>query len=120
MAVEGLGTSTFGIAFLVGAGVMYEIMAAAASSPQTTEINAKTRSKTLMKWVDLGVAQGTLFILVAAYFDRKNAVPIIAGGAMAAVILYGSYIHAKQAGMKSTEPSTEDVSKNFNAFGFAA
>ena len=43
-----------GVAFLVSAGIVYEIIAAACSSPQTTEINAKSRSDTLMKWVNLG------------------------------------------------------------------
>lgn len=61
MAVEGLRDNSRqgqGTAFLVSAGVMYEIIAAACSSPQTTELNAGARAKTLMKWVHLGVVQG--------------------------------------------------------------
>ena len=69
MAVEGLGSSSDGIAFLVSAGVMYEIIAAACSSPQTTELNACARAGTLMKWVHLGIAQGILFVGAAVRID---------------------------------------------------
>jgi hypothetical protein len=107
MAVEGLGSGTSGIAFLVSAGVMYEIIAAACSSPQTTELNASKRAGTLMKWVNIGVAQGVLFVALAATFDRGNAKPILLGGGLAAVLLYAQYAHAKQAGLGSGGPSTE-------------
>ena len=98
MAVEGLGGGTSGIAFLVSAGVMYEIIAAACSSPQTTELNADRRGPTLMKWV---------FVGLAAYADRGNAKPILAGGILAAVLLYAQYAHAKQSGLAKGGPPTE-------------
>ena len=107
MAVEGLGGGSQGIAFLVSAGVMYEIIAAACSSPQTTEINAASRSDTLMKWVHLGLAQGVLFVGLAAIYDRKNAAAILAGGGLAAGILYFSYTHAKESGLTRGGPGTE-------------
>ena len=107
MAVEGLGGESKGVAFLVSAGVMYEIIAAACSSPQTTELNAKARSETLMKWVHLGVAQGLLFIVLAAAYDRKEAVPILVGGTLAAVLLYAQYVHARNAGLANGGPPTE-------------
>lgn len=107
MAVEGLGNQGDGIAFLVSAGVMYEIIAAACSSPQTTEINASSRADTLMKWVRLGLAQGILFVGVAAYFDRKHAVPILAGGSLAAGLLLWQYMHARDAGLRSGLAGTE-------------
>lgn len=109
MAVEGLsGKGSDGIAFLVSAGVMYEIIAAACSSPQTTELNADKRADTLMKWVHLGMAQGILFVGLAAYFDRAHAKPILIGGGLAAILLYAQYGHAKKAGLASSEPGTED------------
>jgi hypothetical protein len=110
VAVEGLGSGTSGIAFLVSAGVMYEIIAAACSSPQTTELNAPKRAGTLMKWVNIGVAQGVLFVALAAYFDRGNAKPIVLGGGLAAVLLYAQYAHAKQAGLAKGGPPTESYS----------
>lgn len=96
-----------GIAFLVSAGIVYEIIAAACSSPQTTEINAKARSDTLMKWVNIGIAQAAVFIAVAAVIDSRHRFAIIGGGATAAVLMYAQYVHAKQAGLASTEPGTE-------------
>lgn len=107
MAVEGLGGGSDGIAFLVSAGVMYEIIAAACSSPQTTELNASTRAGTLMKWVHLGVGQGALFIVLAAIWDRQHRKAILMGGALAAVLLYGQYEHARRSGLANGGPPTE-------------
>ncbi len=98
-----------GIAFLVSAGIVYEIIAAACSSPQTTEINAGTRAPTLMKWVHIGLVQAALFVGVAAYFDRAHRKEIIAGGAAAGVLMYAQYLHARDAGVRSKEPPTEDT-----------
>jgi hypothetical protein len=104
-----IDTKGAGVAFIVSAGVVYEIIAACCSSPQTTEINASTRADTLMKWVNLGVAQSALFIGVAAAIDKTNRVAILAGGATAAALLYGQYIHARNAGLASDAPGTETV-----------
>jgi hypothetical protein len=111
MAVEGLGGGHKGVAFLVSAGVMYEIIAAACSSPQTTELNAAKRAETLMKWVHIGIAQGVLFIALAAIYDREEALPILVGGTLAAILLYVQYSHAKKAGLAAAAdgaPTTED------------
>lgn len=109
MAVEGLVTRNTdkGIAFLVSAGVMYEIIAAACSSPQTAELNARARAATLMKWVNLGIAQGILFVAVAALYDRRQATAILFGGTLAAVLLYVQYRHAIVSGLRSSFPGTE-------------
>ena len=109
MSVEGLGTGGGeGVAFLVSAGVMYEIIAAACSSPQTTELNAQARSETLMKWVHIGVAQGVLFVALSALYEPKRAVPLLLGGTLAAILLYAQYVHARKAGLKSNAPPTEN------------
>lgn len=109
MAVEGLGNDSSGIAFLVSAGIMYEIMAAACSSPQTTELNAAKRADTLMKWVKIGAAQGIFFMVLAAFFDKgKRAAPILAGGTLALALQYGLYVYAKSSGLSSDEPGTEE------------
>jgi hypothetical protein len=96
-----------GVAFLVSAGLVYEAIAAACSSPQTMEINARARAGTLMKWVHLGVAQAALFVVLAAWVDKRHRGAILAGGGLAAVLMYGQYMHAKSAGLKSCEPGTE-------------
>lgn len=108
MAVEGLGSAGNGIAFLVSAGVVYEIIAAACSSPQTTEINAHSRADTLMKWVHLGLAQSVGFVIAAAAIDRSHAPAILTGGGVAAILLYAQYTHAREAGLQNSAPGTED------------
>lgn len=106
MPVAEVNQST-GVAFLVASGIVYEIIAAACSSPQTAEINAKTRADTLMKWVNIGLLESVGFIAIAAVIDRKHAKAIVAGGGIAAVVMYLSYSHAKAAGLASSAPGTE-------------
>lgn len=97
-----------GVAFLVSAGLVYEAIAAACSSPQTMEINAKARAGTLMKWVNLGVGQAALFVIIAAMVDSKHRLAILSGGGLAATLMYCQYAHAKKSGLRSQEPGTEE------------
>ncbi len=101
------GSNSDGIAFLVSAGIVYEIIAAACSSPQTTEINAHMRAPTLMKWVHIGLVQAALFVVIAAWIDKRHRKAIIGGGVTAGVLMYAQYDHAKQAGLASGAPGTE-------------
>ena len=103
----GAGGNGNGVAFLVSAGIVYEIVAANCSSPQTAEINADKRASTLMKWVNIGVVQSVGFVVIAAAIDRKHAGALLAGGTIAGVIMYGSYLHSMKAGLSSSEPGTE-------------
>jgi hypothetical protein len=96
-----------GIAFLVSAGIVYEIVAAACSSPQTAEINAASRADTLMKWVYLGLGQAFLFVIAAAMLDTKHSPAILGGGGLAMGLMYGQYTHARKAGLRSDLPGTE-------------
>lgn len=96
-----------GVAFLVSAGLVYEAIAAACSSPQTMEVNAKARADTLMKWVNLGTGQAALFVVIAAMLDSKHRLAILAGGGLAAGLMYAQYVHAKRSGLASDEPGTE-------------
>jgi hypothetical protein len=95
------------------AAVVYDVISATNSSPQTTEINAKARAATLMKWVKLGIAQGILFVIVGMVAEPKGKKwrPLVGGG-LASVLLWFQYAHALSAGLKSDEPPTEhDLSK---------
>jgi hypothetical protein len=94
------------ITFMVAAGLVYEIIAAACSSPQTTELNADSRADTLMKWVMIGMVQAALFVAIAAMMDKDHW-PALLGGGMAGVLMWCSYAHAKAAGLASSEPGTE-------------
>lgn len=98
-----------GIAFLVSAGIVFEIIAAACSSPQTAEINAGTRATTLMKWVNIGVGTAAVFVIAAAVFDPRYRLPILAGGVLAGGIMYVYYWYAKNAGVASSAPGTEST-----------
>lgn len=94
------------VTFMVAGGLVYEIIAAACSSPQTTEINASTRADTLMKWVFVGMAQAALFVIIASLMDKKRW-PALLGGMLAGLFMWASYAHAKSAGIKNGGPPTE-------------
>jgi hypothetical protein len=96
-----------GIAFLGGVQAMADIIAKACSSPQTAEINAGSRAATLMKWVHLGMLEGSALVIVAALISPEVGVAFIAGGTAEAVITYLEYKHAKKAGLASDLPGTE-------------
>lgn len=98
---------SWGVAFLVSAGIMAEIIAKACSSPQTTELNADKRAPTLVKWVSIGIVEGLLLVFFAATVDKKYRVPILLGGVLEAVITYVEYAHAKSSGLKNGGPTTE-------------
>lgn len=94
------------IPFMVAAGLVYEIIAAACSSPQTTEINAGARSETLMKWVYLGLAQAALFTVIAAAISDEP-VAVVAGSSLAAGLMLVQYQHAQKSGLANPGPATE-------------
>jgi hypothetical protein len=107
MAVTDIAGSR-GIAFLVGATLMADMIAKACSSPQTVETNAGRRADTAMKWATIGLLEGVVFIVIAAYLEPGNAMAFISGGALEGAVTYFEYQHAKQAGLASDEPGTED------------
>jgi len=96
-----------GVAFLVSAGIVFEICAWACSSPQTAEINIGTRAGTLMKWVHVGSVLGLAFILIAAAIERNRAHAILAGGLVAIACSEIAYRHAKASGLARPGPMTE-------------
>lgn len=108
MDVAGAVRGGDGVAFLVSAGLVYEAIAAACSSPQTMEINAHARADTLMKWVNLGTGQAALFVIIAAMLDQKHRLSILAGGGLGIILMYSQYVHAKKSGLRSTMPGTEE------------
>src|SRR5882672_6508412 len=97
MPAQIFGSEDKGIAFLVSAGIVYEIIAAACSSPQTTEINASTRADTLMKWVIIGMVMSLVFVLIATTMSKRKWAPLLGGG-LAGAMLWAAYAHAKSAG----------------------
>ena len=92
----------------ISAAVVYDVISATNSSPQTTEINAAARAPTLMKWVNIGLAQGALFVFIMTLAEPpgKKWRPFVGGG-LAGVLLWTQYVHARNAGLKSGAPPTE-------------
>lgn len=107
--MEGVSGSTAVTIGVFGA-LTYDVIAAACSSPQTTEINAGARADTLMKWVYVGIAQAALFtaIGVAAETSQGNSAwPPLVGFGLASAMMWASYAHAKKAGLENGGPTTE-------------
>lgn len=92
----------------VYAAVVYDVISATNSSPQTTEINAKARAGTLMKWVKLGLWQAGLFVGIGVLAEPRGKKwrPLLGGG-VAMILLWKQYDHAKKAGLESGGISTE-------------
>lgn len=106
MASNGVGESA-AITVAVYAALVYDIISATNSSPQTTEINAKKRASTLMKWVNIGLVQAGGFVAAGVMLDKRRWPPLLGGG-IAGVLLYGQYVYAKNCGLNSDEEGTED------------
>jgi hypothetical protein len=106
MAAE-FGSGDPAVKFMVSAGLVFEIVAAACSSPQTAEINADTRAETLMKWVRIGLGIAAIFVGIAAFWLDKEHWPSLFGGALAGAIMGVLYVYAKRSGMRSSLPGTE-------------
>lgn len=94
------------ISFAVYAELVYTVISASCSSPQTAEINAKARADTLWKWVWVGLAQGAAFGVLGAMLDRRRWPPL-AGAGLAMTVLYAQYRHALKSGLASDAPGTE-------------
>jgi hypothetical protein len=110
MADIGLMGQSDAITFMVAAGLVYEVIAAACSSPQTMEINASARADTLMKWVLIGEIQAAVYVVIAAMMDKKRW-PALLGGFMAGGIMWVCYAHAKASGLKNGGPTTESYAQ---------
>lgn len=108
-ANDGLGgNAAIGVA--VYAELVYTVISASCSSPQTTEINADRRADTLMKWVYIGLAQGAAFGLLGAVLARAGGYspwPPLVGAGIAMVLLYTQYRHALASGLRNCAPGTE-------------
>lgn len=95
----------FGIAYL---GVK-DIYSADNSSPQTTELNAKKRAPTLMKWVNIAAVEsiGLIVMLISAAPPGHKRWPVM-GGMIGLFVTYYQYLYAKACGLNSIEDGTED------------
>lgn len=103
-AGQGNGTA---LAILIGVWATFglDVFSTFTSSPQTTEINAKARAGTLMKWVWVGAAVA-VGGGIAGSISAKRAAPFVATAIVASAMVV-LYVHAKNRGLASDEPGTE-------------
>jgi hypothetical protein len=101
--VNGTGDA---VVIAVYAALVYDIISATNSSPQTTEINAGARAQTLMKWVHLGLLQAAVFVAIGVALHPKHWPPLVGGG-LAGTALYAQYLHARDSGTRSGGTPTE-------------
>lgn len=94
------------VEFMVAAGLVFEIIAAFCSSPQTAEINAAKRSGTLMKWVKLGLGASAVFVFYAAG-PLKGGSAAVQGGALAGGMLGAAYWYANKWGLEAAAQGAE-------------
>jgi hypothetical protein len=107
--MDSTGTGSAAVVAIFAA-LTYDVIAAACSSPQTTEINADSRAETLMKWVYLGLGQAALFAGIGVYLQHREGKPVwppLLGAGLGGGLMYGSYVHARRAGLQSSEAGTE-------------
>jgi hypothetical protein len=106
-----LRTETDALAFGVAYLGVKDIYSADNSSPQTTELNAKKRAPTLMKWVNIAAVESLVlvWVMTMASLPGHRKWPIL-GGTMGLVVTYGQYLYAKMCGLQSMEDGTEDWS----------
>ncbi len=102
---EGNGRVAIGTLIFVMATFGLDMFSTLTSSPQTTEINAKTRADTLMKWVYLADAVALSGGVAAWAITGKWQAMIGVLGVVA--MMHYLYVHAKDAGLSSDEPGTE-------------
>lgn len=117
-----LGDGGDGIAFVVSAGLVYEIIAFTCSSPQTAELNIKAREETLMKWVHLGQGLSAVEIAIAVLVDKRakgkdHTRAILIGGLFAMASAEAFYQYARQSGLKKPGEPTEDHEKGGFVYG---
>lgn len=108
----------------VSAAVVYDIISATNSSPQTTEVNAPHRAASLMKWVKLGLVQAAVFIGIMAYAEPKGKKwrPLLGGG-LAGSLLWVQYLHARDKGLEKASkgaPVTEHLTGVGSGAGYGS
>lgn len=89
----------------VSAELVYQLVGANMSSPQTAELNAAARAPTISKWVNLTNAEAAGWTALLCLLDG-TLWPLL-GGALAAVGMWLKYRHAIASGLNSKAPATE-------------
>jgi|SRR5215472_3935860 len=90
----------------VSAELIYQLVGANMSSPQTAELNAAARAPTISKWVNLTNLEAVGWTALLCALDG-SLWPVL-GAALAGVGMWFKYKYAIASGLKSEAPGTED------------
>ncbi len=88
------------------AEMVYQLTGSNMSSPQTAELNAGARAKTINKWVMLTHWEAIGWTLFFTWL--YGSFWAIVGGGLAWSGMYGKYRYAISSGLKNGGPPTED------------
>lgn len=89
----------------VSAELVYQLVGANMSSPQTAELNAAARAPTITKWVNLTNLEVAGWLALLCWLDHSWW-PLF-GGAIAAVGMWLKYRHAIACGLRDGGKPTE-------------
>jgi hypothetical protein len=94
-----------GLALLVGvyADLAFNLYSAMNSSPQTTELFAKEREQTLMKYVKIADLTAAAFGLLGWMLTGFASIGPLLGVAVVIIVMHMMYAHALKAGINSQE-----------------
>lgn len=90
----------------VSAELVYQLVGANMSSPQTAELNAAARAPTIGKWVNLTNLEAAGWIALLCILD-ESLWPLMGGG-IAAVGMWFKYKYAISSGLSSDSKGTEN------------
>lgn len=105
MPVLTRGRSPVMLSVYAGAELVYQLVGANLSSPQTAELNAAKRAPTIGKWVWMANAKAVFWIVGLCILDG-SLWPAVGGG-LAVTDMHFSYRHAISSGLASNQPGTE-------------
>jgi hypothetical protein len=92
----------------VSAEMIYQLVGANMSSPQTAELNAEARAPTIGKWVNLTNAEAVAWIIFLCALD-ESLWPALGGG-LAGIGMWLKYRYAIRSGLDNGAPGTESYS----------
>jgi hypothetical protein len=101
-------TSRVELAILIAVWLTFalDIFSTFTSSPQTTELNAGSRTPTLMKWVSIGAIVAVAGGVGGSIVSRKIWPVLITAGASLGMFLL--YKHASQSGLESKQDNSTE------------
>lgn len=93
------------VAVAISAELVWQMVGANMSSPQTAELNAAARAPTINKWVNMTTAEAAAWVVFLCWLDG-SAWPVL-GGVLAGGGMLLKYRYAINSGLQNGGPPTE-------------